>query len=180
MRKGPEGPLLFRLTVRHIGQRTVGWLCFAPRLHSGVGGPMCHGSHLPVAGGCLPVPASKLAWIRVGWFSFVESTLSIRNYALHQVLDVAGHCLGWPAFLGASGAAFALVPRVDVGAWHVHPRRPGCPRQHKPPAAIAARLPLRMPPARRLAVISRHVVHPVFVAVSLKPSHVCPPPLMPN
>lgn len=92
----------------------------------------------------------------------VNAALSIRNYATHQVLDVAGHCLGGPMLLGAGCATLALIPRVDVRGRHVHPRRPRRSWQHEPAAAIAARLPLRMPSARRLAVVRSHVVHPVF------------------
>lgn len=47
MTKGPSGPLLFGLMVRHICRGTVGLPRDAPRLHSMSAGPMCHGVTCP-------------------------------------------------------------------------------------------------------------------------------------
>ena len=91
----------------------------------------------------------------------------VRHHAAAQVLNVLRPAFSRAMLFGAGRAALALITHAHVRVWHHHPTAAGRSWLREPPAAIAARLVLRLPPASVSRFACRHVVHPVLVAVSV-------------
>ncbi len=91
----------------------------------------------------------------------------VSHHPTTQVSNILGAASRWAVFLRAGGATFTLITHTHVRTWNHHPATSQRSRLRKASATVTPRLVLRVPASPVSWLSRRHVVHPVFVAVSV-------------